>query len=155
MSKHLFRVKAGRSMTGCAHTGILWQDTHECYPSTYLKPFPLISKFHWGGVIIQWGHPKVKTKVHHPPNLIPMIDIRCFAKRTTYFRPKKSGAPAILHFWFFGFFGQLECNGGVSHPFDDLCSWYLDFCDDHLSWHPNRDNGTAMEVDWEGFPDEI
>ena len=32
-----------------------------------------------GGVIIQWGHPKVKTKVHHPPNLIPMIDIRCFA----------------------------------------------------------------------------
>ena len=32
-----------------------------------------------GGVLIKWGPPKFKTKVHDPPNLIPGIDIRCFA----------------------------------------------------------------------------
>ena len=56
-------------------------------------------------------NPKVKTKVRDPPNLIPGIDIRCFALKTTYFRPKKNGALAILLFGFFGIYGQLEATG--------------------------------------------
>ena len=41
---------------------------------------------------------KVKIKVHHPPNLIPGIDIRCFALKTIYFRPKKTSYITILLF---------------------------------------------------------
>ena len=47
---------------------------------TSREMIPSTDVFHKvGGVIIQWGHTKVKTKVHDPPNLIPMIDTRCFA----------------------------------------------------------------------------
>ena len=43
---------------------------------------------------------KVKIKAHDPPNLIPGIDIRCFAQKTTYFWPKKSRSTDILLFGF-------------------------------------------------------
>ena len=33
---------------------------------------------------------KVKSKVHDPPNLIPGIDLMCFAKKTHTFGQKKS-----------------------------------------------------------------
>ena len=35
-------------------------------------------------------NPKVKTKVHDPPNLIPGIDIRWFAKKWKILAKKKS-----------------------------------------------------------------
>ena len=56
-------------------------------------------------------NPKVKTMVRDPPNLIPGIDIRCFAYKTIYFRPKKNHYSAILLFGLFGIFDQLETTG--------------------------------------------
>ena len=38
--------------------------------------------------------------------------------------------------WNMSHFGQTHSL--VSRPLDDLCSWYLDFCDDHLFQHPNN-----------------
>ena len=43
-------------------------------------------------------NPKVETKVHDPPNLIPGIDVRWFAKKNGKFRPKKKRSMAILLF---------------------------------------------------------
>ena len=40
----------------------------------------------------------------------------------------------------------------VSHPLDDLCYWYLDFCDDQLSQHPNnKETWYSNEQGWRGL----
>ena len=51
-------------------------------------------------------NPKVKTKVRDPPNLIPGIDIRCFAKKTEYFRPKKVRQMQMQQMWLWFFWGR-------------------------------------------------